>query len=57
MTSISDSSPRIYVACLAAYNNGYLHGASPTDENMFVCPHIRTGAPKTTNVTKKTTKE
>jgi Antirestriction protein (ArdA) len=19
--------PRIYVACLAAYNNGYLHGA------------------------------
>ena len=27
MTNISDSNPRIYVACLAAYNNGYLHGA------------------------------
>ena len=27
MTNISHSSPRIYVACLAAYNNGYLHGA------------------------------
>ena len=26
MTNVSDSSPRIYVACLAAYNNGYLHG-------------------------------
>ena len=27
MTNLSDSNPRIYVACLAAYNNGYLHGA------------------------------
>jgi antirestriction protein len=27
MTNASDSSPRIYVACLAAYNNGFLHGA------------------------------
>ena len=27
MTYVSDSNPRIYVACLAAYNNGYLHGA------------------------------
>lgn len=27
MTSAPDSNPRIYVACLAAYNNGYLHGA------------------------------
>ncbi|MHB0713240.1 antirestriction protein ArdA [Roseomonas mucosa] len=27
MTSPADTSPRIYVACLAAYNNGYLHGA------------------------------
>ena len=27
MTSATDSNPRIYVACLAAYNNGYLHGA------------------------------
>lgn len=27
MTHISDSNPRIYVACLAAYNNGSLHGA------------------------------
>ena len=27
MTNVSDSSPRIYVACLAAYNNGFLHGA------------------------------
>ncbi|MHC5653697.1 antirestriction protein ArdA [Stappia sp. ICDLI1TA098] len=27
MTKASDSKPRIYVACLAAYNNGYLHGA------------------------------
>ena len=27
MTSATDSKPRIYVACLAAYNNGYLHGA------------------------------
>jgi antirestriction protein len=27
MTSVTDSNPRIYVACLAAYNNGYLHGA------------------------------
>lgn len=27
MTNISESSPRIYVACLAAYNSGYLHGA------------------------------
>ena len=27
MTSAADSTPRIYVACLAAYNNGYLHGA------------------------------
>ncbi len=27
MTNVSDSSPHIYVACLAAYNNGYLHGA------------------------------
>lgn len=27
MTSATDSTPRIYVACLAAYNNGYLHGA------------------------------
>ncbi len=26
MTNVSDSSPRIYVACLAAYNNGFLHG-------------------------------
>lgn len=26
MTNVSDSSPRIYVACLAAYNNGHLHG-------------------------------
>lgn len=26
MTNVSDSNPRIYVACLAAYNNGYLHG-------------------------------
>lgn len=25
--NISDEQPRIYVACLAAYNNGYLHGA------------------------------
>lgn len=24
---ITDFEPRIYVACLAAYNNGYLHGA------------------------------
>jgi antirestriction protein len=27
MTNVSNSSPRIYVACLAAYNNGFLHGA------------------------------
>ena len=27
MTSATDSNPRIYVACLAAYNSGYLHGA------------------------------
>jgi len=27
MTNVSDSTPRIYVACLVAYNNGYLHGA------------------------------
>lgn len=27
MTNVSDSNPRIYVACLAAYNNGFLHGA------------------------------
>lgn len=27
MTKVSDSKPRIYVACLAAHNNGYLHGA------------------------------
>jgi antirestriction protein len=27
MTNATDSNPRIYVACLAAYNNGYLHGA------------------------------
>lgn len=27
MTNVSDSNPRIYVACLAAYNSGYLHGA------------------------------
>lgn len=27
MTNVSDSSPRIYVACLTAYNNGFLHGA------------------------------
>jgi len=27
MTNVSDSTPRIYVACLAAYSNGYLHGA------------------------------
>ncbi|HET6538119.1 MAG TPA: antirestriction protein ArdA [Sphingopyxis sp.] len=27
MTSAADSNPRIYVACLAAYNNGHLHGA------------------------------
>lgn len=27
MTNLSGSNPRIYVACLAAYNNGYLHGA------------------------------
>lgn len=27
MTNVSDSSPRIYVACLAAYNYGFLHGA------------------------------
>lgn len=26
MTNHSDTSPRIYVACLAGYNNGYLHG-------------------------------
>ena len=24
---ITTEKPRIYVACLAAYNNGYLHGA------------------------------
>ncbi|HJO66434.1 MAG TPA: antirestriction protein ArdA [Sphingomonas sanguinis] len=27
MTDAAKSNPRIYVACLAAYNNGYLHGA------------------------------
>ncbi|QRZ12435.1 antirestriction protein ArdA [Paracoccus methylovorus] len=27
MTNVSHSTPRIYVACLAAYNSGYLHGA------------------------------
>lgn len=27
MTNVSDSSPRIYVARPAAYNNGFLHGA------------------------------
>lgn len=27
MTNAANSNPRIYVACLAAYNNGYLHGA------------------------------
>lgn len=27
MTSATDTNPRIYVVCLAAYNNGYLHGA------------------------------
>ncbi|MDQ0304744.1 antirestriction protein ArdA [Ancylobacter polymorphus] len=27
MTNAAESNPRIYVACLAAYNNGYLHGA------------------------------
>lgn len=27
MTNLSHNNPRIYVACLAAYNNGYLHGA------------------------------
>ncbi|NII10295.1 antirestriction protein ArdA [Oleiagrimonas sp. C23AA] len=26
MTNQPNTSPRIYVACLAAYNNGYLHG-------------------------------
>ncbi|WP_197724637.1 antirestriction protein ArdA [Sphingobium amiense] len=23
---MGETTPRIYVACLAAYNNGYLHG-------------------------------
>ncbi|WP_072548460.1 antirestriction protein ArdA [Granulibacter bethesdensis] len=27
MTDAAESNPRIYVACLAAYNSGYLHGA------------------------------
>lgn len=27
MTTTATTSPRIYVACLAAYNSGYLHGA------------------------------
>ncbi len=27
MTNVSHSGPRIYVACLAAYNTGFLHGA------------------------------
>ena len=27
MTRAADSNPRIYVACLAAYNNGFLHGS------------------------------
>ena len=27
MTNTTSPAPRIYVACLAAYNNGYLHGA------------------------------
>ena len=27
MTNAATNSPRIYVACLAAYNSGYLHGA------------------------------
>ncbi|MFZ5712716.1 MAG: antirestriction protein ArdA [Bradyrhizobium sp.] len=27
MTNLSDNNPRVYVACLAAYNSGYLHGA------------------------------
>ena len=27
MTNAATDTPRIYVACLAAYNNGYLHGA------------------------------
>ncbi len=26
MNNLSDTNPRIYVACLAAYNSGYLHG-------------------------------
>jgi antirestriction protein len=26
MNNVSDSNPRIYIACLASYNNGYLHG-------------------------------
>src|SRR5690606_9964627 len=33
MANVSDSNPRIYVACLAAYNSGYLHGAW-IDANM-----------------------
>ncbi len=27
MTDAANTTPRIYVACLAAYNDGYLHGA------------------------------
>lgn len=27
MSNVSDSRARVYVACLVAYNNGYLHGA------------------------------
>ncbi len=37
---MSNLNPRIYVACLAAYNNGYLHGewidASQDEEALFL---------------------
>ena len=40
MTSATESNPRIYVACLAAYNNGYLHGVwidADQDADADVC--------------------
>ena len=39
MKQLNNEIPRIYVACLAAYNNGYLHGAWSMEHGAWSMEH------------------
>ena len=41
---MSNLEPKIYVACLAAYNNGYLHGAwiNANQDESALCDEVKT---------------